>query len=153
MPSNLNVLNVILVLAVILFLGGCEQAPEPSTKGQSEASSYTIASNKRMAERLDFNDQQDFKDAQRGLVARAPNNELLNQQGNIMWNPGSYDFVSGEAPETVNPSLWRQAKLNNIRGLFKVEEGIYQLRGFDLANITLIKSDNGWICGGSSYNL
>lgn len=145
MPSNLNVLNVILVSAVILFLGGCEQAPELSTKGQSEASSYTIASNKRMAKRLDFTDQQDFKDAQRGLVARAPNNELLNQQGNIMWNPGSYDFVSGEAPETVNPSLWRQAKLNNIRGLFKVEEGIYQLRGFDLANTTLIKSDNGWI--------
>ena len=62
-----------------------------------------------------------------------------------MWNPGSYAFVSGDAPETVNPSLWRQAKLNNIRGLFRVDEGIYQLRGFDLANTTLIKSDNGWI--------
>ena len=57
----------------------------------------------------------------------------------------AYNFIKGDAPDTVNPSLWRQAKLNNIQGLFEVTPGIYQLRGFDLSNMTLIKGDSGWI--------
>ena len=57
----------------------------------------------------------------------------------------AYKFVDGKAPPTVNPSLWRQAKLNNIHGLFEVTKGVYQLRGFDLANISLIQGKTGWI--------
>ena len=70
---------------------------------------------------------------------------MTNPAGAVIWDSAGYDFVQGDAPETVNPSLWRQARLNNIRGLFEVEEGIYQLRGFDLANMTLIKGESGWI--------
>ena len=140
-----RLLSTKLVILAGLLLVGCEQSVQQPKQENIQASTHTIESNKRVAESLDFTDQQDFIDAKRGLVALAPDSELVNQQGNIMWNPGSYGFVSGEAPDTVNPSLWRQAKLNNIRGLFKVKEGIYQLRGFDLANTTLIKSDNGWI--------
>ena len=87
----------------------------------------------------------DFENAKRGLIASAPVNTLNNARGTEIWNAAAYDFVKGEAPDTVNPSLWRQAKLNSIRGLFEVEKGLYQLRGFDLANMSLIKSDNGWI--------
>jgi alkyl sulfatase BDS1-like metallo-beta-lactamase superfamily hydrolase len=57
----------------------------------------------------------------------------------------SYDFVQGEAPDTVNPSLWRQAKINNHHGLFKVTDGVYQLRGFDLSNMSIIEGQTGWI--------
>lgn len=145
MPIQVRFFRTVVIFASSLLFVGCEPSVQQSNKEKSQASVHTIASNKRMAESLDFTDQQDFVDAKRGLVASAPNNKLRNQQGDTMWNPGSYAFVSGDAPQTVNPSLWRQAKLNNIRGLFRVDEGIYQLRGFDLANTTLIKSDNGWI--------
>ncbi|MBT5795828.1 MAG: MBL fold metallo-hydrolase, partial [Porticoccaceae bacterium] len=112
---------------------------------ETAASDFTRAHNERFVNNLDLGHQQDFDDATQGLVAYAPNDELVSDLGFTLWDPASYDFIQGNAPETVNPSLWRQAKLNNIRGLFKVEEGIYQLRGFDLANTTLIKSENGWI--------
>jgi|TARA_B110000858_G_scaffold96971_1_gene111598 alkyl sulfatase BDS1-like metallo-beta-lactamase superfamily hydrolase len=75
MPSYIKALKVILISAVVLLLGGCESDLEQSNKGQSDASSYIIASNQRMAESLDFTDQQDFADAQRRLVARAPDND------------------------------------------------------------------------------
>ena len=63
----------------------------------------------------------------------------------MIWDFDSFAFVQGEAPTTVNPSLWRQALLNNRVGLFKVSDKIYQLRGFDLANMTLIEGASGWI--------
>ena len=135
-----------LALSVFVFmLLGCDSQITQSTMAESAASDFTLDHNQGFADNLDLDNQQDFEDATRGLVAYAPNDELVDNLGLTVWNPASYDFIEGEAPATVNPSLWRQAKLNNIRGLFKVDEGIYQLRGFDLANTTLIKSDNGWI--------
>jgi alkyl sulfatase BDS1-like metallo-beta-lactamase superfamily hydrolase len=145
MLIQVRIFRTLFIFASSLLFVGCEPTIQLFNKEKSPASVHTIASDKRMAESLDLTDQQDFVDAQRGLVASSPNNELRNQQGDIMWNPESYVFVSGDAPETVNPRLWRQAKLNNIRGLFRVDEGIHQLWGFDLANTTLIKSNNGWI--------
>ena len=59
--------------------------------------------------------------------------------GRTVWNTQRYDFIKGDAPATVNPSLWRQQKLNTAQGLFKVADGIYQIRGYDLANITLVE--------------
>src|SRR5699024_1973494 len=61
------------------------------------------------------------------------------------WNMPAYNFIQGPAPDSVNPSLWRHAKLDDIHGLFKVTDRVYQLRGFDLANMTLIEGDTGWI--------
>ena len=124
---------------------GCDPQITQSDMRETAASDFTRAHNERFVNNLDLGHQQDFDDATQGLVAYAPNDELVSDLGFTLWDPASYDFIQGDAPETVNPSLWRQAKLNNIRGLFKVEEGIYQLRGFDLANTTLIKSENGWI--------
>lgn len=83
-------------------------------------------------------------DARRGFMA-APTGQVKDAQGNVIWDFDAFSFIKGAAPATVNPSLWRQATLNNQIGLFKVTEGIWQLRGFDLANMTLIQGKSGWI--------
>ena len=83
-------------------------------------------------------------DARRGFIA-APTGQVKDSEGKVIWDFDAFSFLQGDAPATVNPSLWRQATLNNQIGLFKVTEGIWQLRGFDLANITLIQGKSGWI--------
>ena len=80
---------------------------------ETAASDFTRAHNEHFADKLDLGHQQDFDDATQGLVAYAPNDELVSDLGFTLWDPASYDFIQGDAPETVNPSLWRQAKLNN----------------------------------------
>lgn len=139
--------KIIALLLAVAVVSGCDQSPNssPQSASSSAASQFTIASNRAFVENLDLDNQQDFEDARRGMVAEAPNAALTSESGVQVWDASAYDFIVGEAPDTVNPSLWRQAKLNNIRGLFKVDEGIYQLRGFDLANTSLIKGDSGWI--------
>ena len=132
------------LVAIVMLTSGCEQ-PHNAVLDENGASEFTIARNKAFVKDLDLNNQQDFVDARRGMVAAAPNESVTAVSGVQVWDGAAYDFIEGDAPDTVNASLWRQAKLNNIRGLFRVDEGIYQLRGFDLANSTLIKSDNGWI--------
>jgi len=139
-----------LAAAVIIFAGiilfkfldvgtkaGNDFTPEDATKA-------TIAANAALAKSLNLAEQQAFEDAQRGLIA-APTGKVLAQDGEMIWDFDRFRFVEGDAPPTVNPSLWRQAKLNKVIGLFKVVDGIYQLRGFDLANLTLIEGETGWI--------
>jgi alkyl sulfatase BDS1-like metallo-beta-lactamase superfamily hydrolase len=120
---------------------GCSERSATTTV----ASEYTVASNQAVAEQLSLADQQDFIDAERGLVAREKEVWVKDAQGKTIWRTADYDFIQGAAPASVNPSLWRQAKLNNLHGLYKVSEGIYQLRGYDLSNMTLIKAETGWI--------
>jgi alkyl sulfatase BDS1-like metallo-beta-lactamase superfamily hydrolase/uncharacterized membrane protein len=82
--------------------------------------------------------------ARRGLIAR-PTGQVRDASGQVLWDYDSFDFLQGPAPDTVHPSLWRHALLNNQTGLFKVTDRIWQLRGFDLANMTLIEGETGWI--------
>ncbi|HTN49020.1 MAG TPA: alkyl sulfatase dimerization domain-containing protein [Burkholderiaceae bacterium] len=96
------------------------------------------------AKAADLSDPASFADAKRGFIA-APTGQIKDASGNVVWDFDAFGFVQGAAPATVNPSLWRQALLNNQVGLFKVTDGIWQLRGFDLANITLIEGKTGWI--------
>ena len=139
------------ILIAALLLSGCDRPNEPtlspaaSESNSKAASAFTIAHNQDFVKDLDLDDQQDFEDAMRGMLAAAPNEAVFSESGVQVWDAGAYDFINGPAPDTVNPSLWRQAKLNNIRGLFEVAPGIYQLRGFDLANSTLIRGETGWI--------
>jgi alkyl sulfatase BDS1-like metallo-beta-lactamase superfamily hydrolase len=89
----------------------------------------------------------DFENSKRGFIATLPNARIVNAAGHPVWDMGQFAF-EGEgsaAPDTVNPSLWRQAQLNAIHGLFKVTDGIYQVRNFDLSNITFIESAKGII--------
>ncbi|MFJ7416213.1 alkyl/aryl-sulfatase [Streptomyces sp. NPDC098077] len=95
--------------------------------------------------RLPFSDRQDFEDATRGLIARREPNAVRGDDGAVLWDNDTYGFLDGEAPETVNPSLWRQSQLAAIDGLFEVVPGVYQVRGLDLSNTTLIEGDEGVI--------
>ena len=113
--------------------------------GRTAPSEATAAANHAVAEGLDLADQRDFQDAQRGLVAREDQVVVKRADGSIVWDLGSYGFVEGDAPPSVNPSLWRQAKLNGIHGLFEVSPGVYQVRGYDISNMSIIVGRTGWI--------
>lgn len=110
------------------------------------AHAATTAANAAMAKTLPFADTRDFVDARRGLIAEAPR-QVANDQGRIVWDTEAFEFVAGQdtAPDTVNPSLWRQARLNRIAGLFEVSERVYQVRGLDLSNMTIIEGESGLI--------
>lgn len=91
---------------------------------------------------MPFSDERDFDDANRGLVA--PIEEpVVAANGAVVWDNSTYDFLAGECPDTVHPSLWRQSQLAAIDGLFEVVPGIYQVRGMDLSNTTLVEGDEG----------
>ena len=113
--------------------------------GFTAATEHTITANRALIKTLPFTDTQDFTDAKRGLIASLPSLKLTSENGDIIWEQAAYDFIQGDAPATVNPSLWRQASLNNIQGLFEVTKDVYQIRGFDLANMTVIAGKTGWI--------
>ena len=110
----------------------------------SDASASTQKENATFAQAIAGASGQDFEDAKRGLIAR-PTGKILAADGSVLRDFAAYDFLQGTAPDTVNPSLWRHAQLNANVGLFKVMDGVYQLRGFDIANITLIEGKTGWI--------
>lgn len=110
------------------------------------ASKATVSANQHIQALLDFSDRADFDDAQRGLIAQFPDSMIRDAAGKPVWDFAGYRFLDAEkAPETVNPSLWRQERLNNIAGLFRVTEGVYQVRGLDLSNMTLIEGKTGLI--------
>jgi alkyl sulfatase BDS1-like metallo-beta-lactamase superfamily hydrolase len=93
-----------------------------------------------------FADRTDFENAQRGLVARLEPGLITNAEGRVVYDADLYTAATaGECPDTVNPSFWRQSQLTAIQGLFEVTEGIYQLRGIELSNMTVIEGDRGVI--------
>jgi alkyl sulfatase BDS1-like metallo-beta-lactamase superfamily hydrolase len=110
--------------------------PKPATE-------HTRAANAPVD--LGFDDA-DFERASRGLVAQLPDGKVTSPFG-VVWDMHRYDFIErgSQNPETVDPSLWRQAQLNSIHGLFEVGEGIWQARGYDISNVTFIEGDRGWI--------
>jgi len=111
-----------------------------------DAEPATRAANAAMAAGLPFGETADFDAAKRGLIAPVPDGMVRTGSGTVLWNLGEYAFIDGElAPATVNPSLWRQARLNLANGLFKVTDRLYQLRGFDISNMTVIEGDSGLI--------
>lgn len=133
-----------LVGATILvgLLAGCGRQAAPSAS--SGVTSQVQEAQHATARAADLSDPAAFADARRGFIA-APKGQVKNAAGEVIWDYEAFAFVQGAAPATVNPSLWRQALLNNQIGLYKVRNGIWQLRGFDLANITLIEGKTGWI--------
>ncbi|HVI32769.1 alkyl/aryl-sulfatase [Phenylobacterium sp.] len=93
----------------------------------------------------DFRDRQDFAFAEQGFVGTRADPKILRADGGLAWDLSAYDFLKGPAPASVNPSLWRQAQLLSKHGLFEVAEGVWQVRGFDLANATFVAGRTGWI--------
>lgn len=131
--------------AVILFVFFLHACSKPVEVGQSEASVHTQAINRAVLEQLPFDNTRDFEDARRGLIASEAGLTITGANGKTIWRLPDYAFLEQEAPATVNPSLWRQSQLNLINGLFQVSERIYQVRGYDLSNMTVIEGDRGWI--------
>ncbi len=112
------------------------------------ASDVTQASNNKVLQELNFGNRQDFEDANRGLIAPLPNGGIIrNDKGEIVWDLSRWDFLGTNqpSPPTVNPSLWRQGQLLHAAGLYKVTDRIYQVRGADLSNMTIIEGDTGII--------
>jgi alkyl sulfatase BDS1-like metallo-beta-lactamase superfamily hydrolase len=107
------------------------------------ASAFTVAKNAEVLKVLPFTDRTDFESTRRGLVAPF-SGQIKNAAGQVVWDADAYKFLDAEQPaDTVNPSLWRLAQLNKNAGLFEVTPKIYQLRGMDAANMTIIEGDDG----------
>ncbi len=136
----LEMKKLIFALATFTAATATQAAPP-----QGIATEATKVANAEVAARLPIADQTDFENANRGFLARIEEDQILNADGSVAWDVNQFDFLKGEAPDTVNPSLWRQGKLNSIHGLFEVVPGIYQIRGYDLAQMTLIAGKTGWI--------
>ncbi|MDP1836769.1 MAG: alkyl sulfatase dimerization domain-containing protein [Chlamydiales bacterium] len=112
------------------------------------ATSHTAEANQAMLSQLPFQNQQDFEEINRGFIAPLPNNGIIrNSKGEVVWDLSKYAFLNTDepAPNSVNPSLWRQGRLLWKSGLFKVTEGIYQVRGADVSNMTIIEGKSGII--------
>jgi len=134
-----------LALAFALALAaGCSRQSAPEDTALGDATPTTLKANEQVALALKLDDPQDFEEAKRGLVAKAEG-RILGPDGGVLIDFDEFKFVDGKAPPTVNPSLWRHARLNAQAGLFKVTDGIYQVRGFDIANLTLVEGKTGFI--------
>lgn len=112
-----------------------------------EATQWTQQKNQSILAKLPFNDKQDFEDAKNNFIGNIPDLQIKNKEGRIIWSIKNYAFIlaSSQSPFSVNPSLWRQSKLNMNQGLYQVKENIYQVRGYDLSNMGIIESTKGLI--------
>lgn len=130
-----------LIITVLVSFGVSASEPKPATQA-------TIDTNEAVKKALPFNDRKDFDNAQKGLIAKQDIVTIKNEKGEVVWDLEQYKEYIGlnnPAPDSVNPSLWRNAQLNMLNGLFEVTDGIYQVRGYDLSNITFVKGNSGWI--------
>ncbi len=137
----MSVFAIVAMSAAASALQGCQKGSAPAA---ASGGGMTPAVHQALLKAHDWSDPPAFADAMRGLIA-APTGQIKAADGSVAWDFEAFAFVRGDAPLTVHPGLWRQAKLNNQIGLFKVTEGVWQLRGFDLANLTLIQGKTGWI--------
>jgi len=141
--SSGNDLLRLALVATLALLGACgKNAGVGGASG--DATPATLAANDLFAKALPLDDAKDFEDAKRGFIAK-PSGKILAADGTVLKDFDAYGFLAGKAPDSVNPSLWRHAQLNANVGLFKVMDGVHQLRGFDIANMTLIEGKTGWI--------
>lgn len=135
----------LLLQGLSLALFGGFVATSLAAETPKPATALTASVNAAWNERLPFADQADFQAARRGLI-EAFDGVIRDEDGKPAWDLPAYAFLNGKpAPDSVNPSLWRQAQLNNVAGLFQVSERLYQLRGMDLANMNVIEGDTGLI--------
>jgi len=150
--------NGSLVIAISLMLtgsglaasGGSIVTSDPSKHFDPEGkapSKFTVAFQEQLRKTLPFEDKRDFEESKKGFIAAPPYKQIMAEAGNVAWDMGSYEFLLTDSQyESIHPSLQRQAVLNMAYGLYEVVPGkIYQVRGYDLANISFIKGDTGWI--------
>ena len=140
-------LHKTLALAVSMTLAVAPVAAQQGAPSKP-ATASTKAANEAVLKALPFNDKEDFANAARGFIGKPDTLTIKNAKGDVVWDLEAYKkYISADkpAPDSVNPSLWRNAQLNMQYGLFKVSEKIYQVRGYDITNITFIQGKTGWI--------
>mgnify|MGYP002732347624 CR=1 FL=1 len=155
---------LIMAITTLLILAACSSTPGGTvetveteradlveelglTKDAKAATTGTKEINSQMYSLLDFGDTQEAEFAVRALIDAPERLVLTDAEGNIVWSQSAYAFLHDyeTAPDSVNPSLWENTKNNHAYGLFEVVDGIYQVRGYDMANLTLIEGKTGWI--------
>ena len=146
---------VTLALAVLTLFSGAyaEEALNAETKPATE---ITARKNAQVYQLLDFSDEQETEFASRGFIAAPENLTITAENGWTIWSQDAYAFVreAETAPDSANPSLWRNTRHNALYGLFQVTDEIYQVRGYDVSNVTFVRSQHGWIvmdCASSRY--
>lgn len=127
------------LLSTVSATGAWAQDAKPS-------SDVTIAAQRNVAAQLPVEDGRDFDFADRGFIGTLSDPVITDRDGKPVWNLGAYDWMTdGKSPDTVNPSLWRHMGLLRKHGLYALADNIWQVRGFDLSNMTIIKGQTGWI--------
>ncbi len=146
---NIFMIRVILTVALTsLTLNGIAASPtEHFDKKGKQPSRFTIELQNGLRKSLPFEDKRDFEEAKKGFIAAPDYTQIMAEAGNVAWDMGRYEWLlDGRDFDAIHPSLQRQAILNMAYGLYAViPDKIYQVRGYDLANITFIKSETGWI--------
>ncbi|MDT4802322.1 putative alkyl/aryl-sulfatase YjcS [compost metagenome] len=144
MHRSLKCLSSAGLVAALLATAVAQATPTPA----KPASDATRSANQAVLAALPFSDKQDFENARRGFIAKPDTLTIKDANGKVVWDLESYKqyiALDKPAPDSVNPSLWRHAQLSMEYGLFKVTDGIYQVRGYDVSNITFIEGKTGWI--------
>lgn len=112
---------------------------------RTNASDIVVQSNRTLLDELDFDDRRHVEDADRGFLGTRADPRITDADGTVVCDLSTFDFLDTEAPDTVNPSLWRVSRLSAKHGLYEVVEGIYQVRGFDVSNMTVVVGETGYI--------
>lgn len=131
-------------IILLLALAGSPAFAQSATESKP-ASPATIAAQKLVAQSLPADDGQDMEFASRGFIATRADPVIRAKDGKPVWNLDAYAWMQGAPPATVNPSLWRHQNILRKHGLFAVADGVWQVRGFDVSNMTVIRGDKGWI--------
>ena len=149
----LALLGALLVMASVPTVAYAQEESTESTENtdtltpdKKPATTITKQINEDVYQVLDFDDTQEEEFAKKGFITAPDSLQITDDDGNVIWNMDNYDFVrDADSPDSANPSLWRNTKSNANYGLFQVSDDIYQVRGYDLSNITFVRTDNGWI--------
>ncbi len=146
LPLSLAIITALTATTSIASTSASEALPNFNAESK-QATEYTTEFNNSLRSQLNFADKKDFDLADKGFIAREDNLKIMSKDGKkVAWELGSYEFLlKGKDFDSIHPSMQRQAVLNMKHGLYKVRDGVYQVRGYDLANITFVRSDNGWI--------
>lgn len=134
-----------LSLSLLLATATVLSPPAWAQEQAKPATNATKAANDALLKELPFNDKTSFELAHKGFIAPLPSEPIKGPSGNMIWDPNKYGFIKegAAAPASTNPSLWRQSQLINISGLFEVTDGIYQVRNYDLSNMTIVEGKEG----------
>ena len=149
----LALLGALLVMASVPTVAYAQEESTESTENtdtltpdKKPATTITKQINEDVYQVLDFDDTQEEEFAKKGFITAPDSLQITDDDGNVVWNMDNYDFVrDADSPDSANPSLWRNTKSNVNYGLFQVSDDIYQVRGYDLSNMTFVRTDNGWI--------